>query len=150
MTDQERSEIRKRCKAKYSSEDKVTEKVISMALDLVQFDETKTCDLIDQILKEDQDESQEIQVVTEEEVNYRILEFFKYFTECLVFRVCKTLKMFLSKAKEWMLMFRLPQRSLWQRMCMINSTLKLRNQTKQNNVEIGNLVVCYKHINWKK
>ena len=68
LTDQERSEIRKRCKAKYSSEEKVTEKVISMALDLVHFDETKTCDLIDQILKEDHDESQEIQVVTEEEV----------------------------------------------------------------------------------
>ena len=68
MTDPERSEIRKRCKAKYSSEDKVTEKVISMALDLVQFDESKTCDLIDQILKEDIDESQDIQDVTEEEV----------------------------------------------------------------------------------
>jgi len=69
MTDQERSEIRKRCKAKYSSEDKVTEKVISMALDLVQFDESKTCDLIDQVLKEDIDESQEIQDVTEEEAS---------------------------------------------------------------------------------
>merc|ERR1712112_814883 len=59
MTDQERSEIRKRCKAKYAEEEKVTEKVISMAMDLSQFDESETCQLIDSILKEELEETGE-------------------------------------------------------------------------------------------
>jgi len=59
LTDQERSEIRKRCKAKYAEEEKVTEKVISMAMDLSNFDESETCQLIDSILKEESEETNE-------------------------------------------------------------------------------------------
>merc|ERR1712029_347628 len=55
LTDQERSEIRKRCKAKYAEE----EKVISMAMDLSNFDESETCQLIDSILKEESEETGE-------------------------------------------------------------------------------------------
>ena len=80
MTDQERSEIRKKCKAKvllsikniicsynfdfqFANEDKVTEKVISMALDLSNFIEDQTCSLIESILKEDSSESNEVFII---------------------------------------------------------------------------------------
>lgn len=53
MTDQEKSEIRKKCRAKYAEEDQVTEKVISMSLDLVHFNEVETCLLIDSLLQEE-------------------------------------------------------------------------------------------------
>merc|ERR1712079_518691 len=59
VTDQEISEIRKRCKAKYAEEEKVTEKVISMSLDLVHFAETQTYELIDSILQEELNEIKE-------------------------------------------------------------------------------------------
>jgi len=56
MTDQQKSEIRKKCRAKYAEEDQVTEKVISMSLDLVHFNETETCLLIDSLLQEESEE----------------------------------------------------------------------------------------------
>lgn len=59
MTDQQRSAVRKKCKEKYSAEEKVTEKVISMALDLSQFDEVKTNNLIDSLLQEENEEMKE-------------------------------------------------------------------------------------------
>ena len=43
----------------YSNEEKVTEKVISMALDLSQFDEAATCSLIDSLLQEENEEIKE-------------------------------------------------------------------------------------------
>ena len=76
MTDQEKSEIRKKCRAKvfhfivqqldqtndtvfvqYAEEDQVTEKVISMSLDLVHFNEAETCLLIDSLLQEESEEN---------------------------------------------------------------------------------------------
>lgn len=56
MTDQQKSEIRKKCRAKYAEEDQVTEKVISMSLDLVHFNETETCLLIDSLLQEESED----------------------------------------------------------------------------------------------
>jgi len=67
FTDQERSEVRKKCKAKFVSEDKVTEKVISMALDIAHFDEDATVQLIESILAEDGSEKKdEVQIPSEE------------------------------------------------------------------------------------
>ena len=40
----------------YAEEDQVTEKVISMSLDLVHFNETETCLLIDSLLQEESEE----------------------------------------------------------------------------------------------
>ena len=40
----------------YAEEDQVTEKVISMSLDLVHFDETETCLLIDSLLQEESED----------------------------------------------------------------------------------------------
>lgn len=59
MTDQEKSEIRKKCRAKYAEENQVTEKVISMSLDLVHFNEVETCLLIDSLLQEESEEKTE-------------------------------------------------------------------------------------------
>jgi len=68
FTDQERSEVRKKCKAKFVSEDKVTEKVISMALDIAHFDEDATVQLIESILAEDDSEKKdEVQTPVVEE-----------------------------------------------------------------------------------
>ena len=43
----------------YSHQEKVTEKVISMALDLSHFDEATTCSLIESLLQEENEEMQE-------------------------------------------------------------------------------------------
>jgi len=59
MTDLQRSAVRKKCKEKYSNVEKVTEKVISMALDLCQFDEVKSCNLIESALQEENEEMKE-------------------------------------------------------------------------------------------
>ena len=40
----------------YAEEDQVTEKVISMSLDLVHFNETETCLLIDSLLQEESED----------------------------------------------------------------------------------------------
>ena len=41
----------------YAEEDQVTEKVISMSLDLVHFNEAETCLLIDSLLQEESEEN---------------------------------------------------------------------------------------------
>lgn len=61
ISDQEKSEIRKRCRAKYAEEEQVTEKVISMSLDLVHFKEAETCLLIDSLLLEENQENSNIE-----------------------------------------------------------------------------------------